>query len=285
MPHGVGELLAAIRENDPERIEATILRMSQNRRIFAPLAFGVGAFALLFEGLRLLVTNWRLTLVQILPAMWIWLATYDLKVHVLHGRSFNVVRGPLLIPIFLVIVAVTVGSFFLNGVFAFAINRPGKPAIGPAIATAKHHIRPIAVSGAILGLALAFSTTVVTRWGRPWFALCLGVVVGAMMVSYVAVPARLLGVQSNQSRRDKLWASGLGAALGATVCTPPYVLARVGILMLGSKALIIPGIFVLTLGVALQAGATGAVSAIKMSTKLRVGAPTERTDQPVASGG
>jgi hypothetical protein len=274
MPHGIGELLAAIRETDQERVEATILRMSRSRRMFAPLAFGVGAFALLFEGLRLLVTNWRLTLVQILPAMWIWLATYDLKVHVLHGRSFNVVRGPVLIPIFLVIIAVTVGSFFLNGVFAFAINRPGKPEIGPGIATAKRHIRAIALSGAILGVALAFSTTVVTRWGRPWFALCLGVVVGAMMISYVAVPARLLGVRSNQSRRDKLWATGLGAALGATVCTPPYVLARIGILMLGSKALIIPGVFVLTLGVALQAGATGAVSAIKMSTKLRAGAQT-----------
>jgi hypothetical protein len=271
MPRGVGELLAAIRENDQEKIEATILRMSRSRRMFAPLAFGVGAFALLFEGLRLLVTNWRLTLVQILPAMWIWLATYDLKAHVLHGRSFHVVRGPLLIPVFLVIVAITIGSFFLNGVFAFAINQPGKPEIGLGIATARRHLRPIATSGAILGLALAFSTTVVTRWPHPWFALCLGVVVGAMMVAYVAVPARLLGVRPNQSRRDKLWASALGAALGATVCTPPYVLARVGILMLGSKALFIPGIFLLTIGVGLQAGATGAVSAIKMSTKLRAG--------------
>ena len=280
MPHGIGELLAAIRENDQERIEATILRTSRSRRMFAPLAFGVGAFALMFEGLRLLVTNWRLTLVQILPAMWIWLATYDLKLHVLHGRSFHVLRGPVLIPVVLVIVALTVGSFFLNGVFAFAINRPGKPEIGPGIATAKRHIRPIAASGVILGLALAFSTTVVTRWGRPWFALCLGVVVGLMMVSYVAVPARLLGVRSNQSRRDKLFATGLGAALGATVCTPPYVLARVGILMLGSKALIIPGIVVLTIGVALQAGATGAVSAIKMSTKLRTG---EQTREDVAA--
>ena len=38
--------------------------------------------------------------------------------------------------------------------------------------------------------------------------------------------------------------------------------------MLGSKALLIPGIFVLALGFTLQAGATGAVRAIKLSAKL-----------------
>jgi hypothetical protein len=38
--------------------------------------------------------------------------------------------------------------------------------------------------------------------------------------------------------------------------------------MLGSSALLIPGIFVLTLGFTLQAGATGAVRAIKMSATL-----------------
>ena len=72
-------------------------------------------------GVRLLLTNWRLTLVQFLPAMWIWLATYDLKAHVLHGKSFHVLRGPLLIPIGVAIVAITAASFFLNAVFAFAI--------------------------------------------------------------------------------------------------------------------------------------------------------------------
>ena len=36
---------------------------------------------------------------QILPAMWIWLAMFDLKGHTLHGKSFNVLRGPILIPL------------------------------------------------------------------------------------------------------------------------------------------------------------------------------------------
>jgi len=59
-------------------------------------------------------------------------------------------------------------------------------------------------------------------------------------------------------------------AVSATVCTPPYVLGRLGILMLGSSAVLvfIVGVFALAVGVTLQAGPTGAVRAIKMSATL-----------------
>jgi uncharacterized membrane protein len=266
----IGSLVRAIEDNDEDRIEDVILRLSRSRRLLAPLAFAVGAIVMLFDGLRLLVANWRLTLVQILPAMWIWLAMLDLKAHVLHGKSFTVLRGPVLIPVGLLIVAFTVASFFLNAVFAFAISRLGRPEIRPAVAQARQHLRTIMISGAVLGVLLAFSTTVVTRWGRPWFTISLGIVIGVMMICYLAVPARMIGVKPEQSRRDKLWATAVGGALSATVCTPPYLLGRLGILMLGSSALLIlvAGTFVLALGVTLQAGATGAVRAIKMSATL-----------------
>src|SRR5450755_510877 len=270
----IGTLVRAIQDNDGARIEEAILRLSRSRRIYAPLGFAVGAFVMLFDGLRLLVTNWRLTVVQILPAMWIWLAMLDLKAHTLHGKSFNVLRGPILIPLGLVIIAITIASFFLNAVFAFAVSRPGRPEVRPAIAQARHHLKPIMLSGAVVGALLAFSTIVVTRWGRPWFTISLGIVVGVMMVSYVAVPSRLIGAKpAKQSRRDKLWGTAIGGALSMTVCTPPYVLGRLGILMLGSSAVLvfIVGIFAVALGVTLQAGATGAVRAIKMSATLTRG--------------
>ncbi len=203
----------------------------------------------------------------------------DLRVHVLQGNSFNVVRGPILIPIILAIVAITVASFFLNAVFAFAITRPGRPEIRPAVAQARRHLTAILASGAVVGLLLALSTTVVTRWGRPWFTLSLGIVTGVMMVSYVAVPARLIGVKKTQSRRDKLTTSLVSSVLGATVCAPPYILGRLGLLMLGSSALLIPGIVLIALGVTLQAGATGAVRAIKMSASL-TGARQPRAAPP-----
>jgi hypothetical protein len=268
LPSRIGSLVRAIEESDETRIEEAVLTLSRRRRVFSPLAFAIGAFALLFDGLRLLLSNWRLMLVQIPSAVWIWVAMADLKAHVLHGHSFEVLRGPVLIPIILAIVAITVASFFLNAVFAFAITRPRAPEIRPAVARAQSHLTPILVSGAIVGLLLALSTTVVTRWGRPWFTLSLGIVIGVMMICYVAVPARLLGVKPTYSRRDKLWTTVIGGVLGATVSAPPYLLGRLGLLMVGSDVLLIPGIVLLALGVTLQAGATGAVRAIKMSVSL-----------------
>jgi hypothetical protein len=281
----VGRLVRAIQEDDEAMVEQ-ILRLSRSRRLFAPLAFTVGAFAMLFDGLRLLLSNWRLTLVQILPAVWIWLAMYDLKARVLHDKSFPALRGPILIPIGLAITAITVGGFFLNAVFAFAIARSRTPKIRPAFASARLHLAPIAAWGTAVGVLLAIATTVAPRWGHPWFALSLGFVIGVMMICYVAVPSRLIGMKTTYSRRDKLAATAIGGALGATVSTPPYLLGRLGILMLGSKILLIPGIVLLTLGFTLQAGATGAVRAIKMSASLtadasRKGLQTEGTgDDP-----
>ena len=128
-------LVAAVRDGDEEMVERVVLRLSNSHRALAPLAFVIGGFAMLFQGVRLLVTNWRLMLVQVLPAMWIWLAMFDLKAHALHGKSFHVLRGPVLIPIVLGIAAITAASFFLNAVFGFAIVQPGAPKVRPAFAT------------------------------------------------------------------------------------------------------------------------------------------------------
>jgi hypothetical protein len=280
----LGSLVRAIQENDEEDIQEAILRLSRSRRALAPLAVAVGGLVLLFNGVRLLVSNWRLTLVQVLPAMWIWLAMLDLKVHVLHGRSLHVLRGPILIPIGVAIVAITMASLFLNAVFAFAIGRPSDSAIRPAVKQARGHLTTILVWGGLLGVPLALATTVVTRYGHPWFGLALSVVVGAMMVCYVAVPSRLIGVKPTRSRRDKLTTTAVGGALSATVCTPPYLLGRLGILMLGTKALLIPAIFLIAVGVTLQAGATGAVRAIKMSVSLIAG-PSGGEAAPVRAPG
>jgi hypothetical protein len=275
LPARIGRLVRAIQDDDEAMVEQ-IVHLSRSRRLFAPLAFTVGAFAMLIDGLRLLLSNWRLTLIQILPAMWIWLAMFDLRARVLHGKSFPSLRGPVLIPIALAIVAITMACFFLNAVFAFAIAGSRPPKIRPAFADARLRAVTILAWGASVGAPLALGVIIAPRWGSPWFALCLGAVVGVMMVCYIAVPSRLIGVKTNYSRRDKLTASALGAALGTTVCTPPYILGRLGILMLGSKILFVPGILVLTVGVTLQAGATGAVRAVKMSARLA--ADTSRKD-------
>jgi hypothetical protein len=264
-------LVRAIRDGDSATVEAAVLRLSRSRRWLAPLALAVGAVTMLFEGLRLVCTNLRLMVIQIIPAMWIWLAMFDLKLHALHGRSFNVLRGPIVIPLVLLVAAITAACYFLNAVFAFAIAAPGKPEIRPGFEEARRHRRVVLAAGFVMGLLLGFSTIIVTRWGHPWFALSLGIVVGLMMVSYVALPARLIGAKRASSRKDKLVASAVGGLLGAVVSAPGYTLGRIGVLMLGVRGLVVLGVILLAFGFAFQAGATGAIKAIKFSTSLIAG--------------
>jgi hypothetical protein len=277
----VERLVTAIRTGDDAMVERTVLALSQRSRWLAPLALLVGAFAMLFQGVKLLFTNWRLTLVQILPAMWIWAAMLDLKAHALHGKEFHILRGPLLSLVLLVIAALTAGSFYLNAVFAFAISRPGPPEIRPAFTQARLHLRTVLAWGLAVGLALGFATMVVDRWGKFWFSLTLSAVVAVMMVAYVAVPARLIGVKSERSRRDKLTASAVGGAVGAVVCAPPFALGRVAILLLGSHTFRYLAILLLVIAVVLQTGATSSVKAIKMSAKLTVGKGPAETGAPI----
>ena len=267
----VKELIHSIRNGDEAMISQAVVDLSQRRRYLAPLGFLIGAFAMLFEGVRMLVTNWRLLLIEVLPAMWIWAAMLDLKIHALHGRTFHVIRGPILIPLIAVVALITAASFYLNAVFAFAIATPGPPQIRSGFVKARQHIRTVTAWGFSIGLALGVAVLVFPRWGRWWFTISLSIVVALLMLTYVAIPSRLIGMKSTYSARDQLSATVIGSAMGAVVCSPAYRLGRVGLVMLGSKRLFVFGIVVLIIGFGLQAGAAGAVKAVTVSAKLVAG--------------
>jgi len=265
----LGEVARGVREGDEQEVVRAVEALSRRHRLLAPLALLVGGVAMLFGGVRLLLTNWRLTVIQIPPAMWIWAAMYDLRGHVLHDRTVQAVTGAVVIPIIAGVVAITMVCFWLNAVFGFAISQDDKPEVRPAMDEARPHLATILGSGGVVGLALGLTVTVVTRAHRPWFALTLSIVIGVMMIAYVAVPARLIGVESGAvSRRDRLSASVVGSVLGAVVSTPAYVMGRIGLLMIGSPFLRIPGILIFIVGFTLQATATSAVKAVKMGAKL-----------------
>jgi hypothetical protein len=266
----IRRLVNAARDGRPEDVQAMVVALSRRNRLLAPLVFAVDAVAMLFEGVRLLATNWRLTLIQVLPAMWIWAAMIDLKAHALHGKSFHIIHGVLLLVLVLIVVLLTALAYFLNAVFAFAISADGPPVIRPAVATAREHLRVVLGFGAVVGIALAFSTLITPRWGSLWFVMTLSIVIGIMMVSYVAVPGRLIGIQKQapMSRRDSITAAAVGGALGAVVCSPPYLLGRIGLILLGSRTFFVFGVLLLVIGFVLEAAATSAVKTIKVSAKI-----------------
>jgi hypothetical protein len=284
-------LIAAIRENDDQKVEDAVLQLARTRRILAPLALAVSAFVMLFSGLRLLVTNWRLMLIQALPAMWIWAATYDLKAHVLHGKEFNIIRGPIVLLLFVAVVLITIAVFYLNASFAFAISEPGSPDLRAGFRQARKHMKAVTIWGTGVGVALAVATMLAPRWGLGWFALLLGIVLAVMMLCYVAVPARIVGMRTakrantaQSGQKAKLAALAVTGLFGAIVCTPPYAIARGGIILLGSSTLFPLGVALLVIGLILEAGATGAVKAIKVSAKLLAGRSPETAGDQASPG-
>ncbi len=275
-------LVHAIRTGDDDTVEAAVLALSQRNRWLAPMALIVGGLAMLFQGVRTLFINWRLTLIQILPAMWIWVVLVDIKAHVLHGKGFHVFTNPLVeVAVIAAIALVTAASFYLNAVFAFAIARKGTPEIRPAFAMARTHLGTIVVWGLGVGVLTGFSAIVVSRWGQFWFAFSLGIMAGVLMFAYVAVPSRLLGLRTKQSRRDKLAATAVGGAVGAVVCSPPYALGRIALILIGSHTFRYLAILLLVIAVVLQTGATSAVKAVKMSAKIVAGSTPEEADAEV----
>lgn len=277
-------LFAAIRDGDDHMVEQAVLQLAGTRKIFAPLALIVGAFVMLFNALRLLVTNWRLLLVQALPALLIWAVTLDLKEHVLYGSEFKVIRGPIVVVLFVLAVLVTIGAFFFNAAFAFTISQPGSPDVKAGFQQARRHPRAVIGWGGAIGLALGVSAILVPRWGLHWFVLSLGIVLAVMMVCYVAVPARIVGVRSAKpadmaGRRDKLAATALAGLVGGIICAPAFAISRIGEGLLGSGSLFAFGVALIVIGLTLEAGATGAVKAVKVSAKLLAGR------SPAAPGG
>jgi hypothetical protein len=288
----VRRLVAAIRDNDEHQVEEAVLQLAGTRKILAPLALAAGAFVMLFSGLRLLVTNWKLMLVQALPAMWIWAATYDLKAKVLRGQPFHDIRGPIVLVLFAAVVLITIAVFWLNAAFAFAISQPGPPDLRAGFSQARRHVRAVTGWGTGVGLALAVATMLAPRWGLGWFALLLGIVLAVMMVCYVAVPARIAGIRTakpvppaQSGRASRLAGVAVTGLFGAIVCTPPYVIARLGITLLQPSSALFPlGVALLVIGLMLEAGATGAVKAIKVSAKLLAGRSRQAPGDRASSG-
>ena len=272
-----------VRDSDQEVVDDTVMQLIRHRPWLEPLALAVGAFGMLLDGVKLLFTNWRFTLIQVLPAMWIWAAMFDLKVHFLHDKAVRDFSWPQLALLVLACVAITAASFYLNAVFGYAITRPGAPKIRPAFTQTRSHLAVVLGWGAVTGLFLGIAAFAVFRWGGLlWFTVSMSIVIWLLMICYVAVPSRLIGMKTTHSWRDRLTATVVGGAIGGVVCAPPYLLGRIGLLMLGSKVLFIPGIIFLVIGGTLEAGTVGAVRTVKMSAKLVSGG--DRADNKAPSG-
>ena len=135
----VWQLARAVADADPGKIESAARQFGESRPYLAPVAWAAGTIVLLIRGVKLLVLNWRLSLIQLVPAGWIWLVMWDLKQHALRGAPFrHVTLGGVVLVVALTVV-VSTAAFWCNTVFAFAIDVL-PPQIRPAIRHTNRHL-------------------------------------------------------------------------------------------------------------------------------------------------
>jgi hypothetical protein len=259
----------AVADADPTEIESTALRLGASRRYLAPVAWAAGALVLLVRGVKLLFLNWRLTLIEFVPAAWLWLVMWDLKQHALRHASFRHFTVAGTITLFVIAIAASIASFWCNTVFGFAIGHP-RPRIAPAARQARPFLLPIVGAGFVLGTVLALSAIGIPRVNARWLYLAwMGALYAVMLTSFVVVPARIIGLRKQKlPPRQALGRLTVGGALSAIAMTPGFVLDRIGLILIGTSHLRILGLVLLSIGTALYAAGMSSVRAVKLTMKF-----------------
>ena len=272
-------LAGAVADADSVTIETAARRFAGSKRWLAPVAWAAGTLVLAVRGVKLLVLNWRLTLIQVVPAAWIWLVMYELKQHSLRGVPFRHLTVVAALLIILLSLVVSIAAFWCNVVFAFAIDEP-PPRIRPAVQRARRHRSRILGFGVLLGAALGSAAVLIPRIDSTWlYVITLGAILSVMLVSFVAVPARVLGRRPQKlPPKQAIGRTATGWALSGVAMSPGVLLDRIGLIMIGVPGLRILGFLVLSVGTALYAAGMSAVKAVKMSIKL--GAPDAPLHSP-----
>lgn len=271
LPARLASAARAVADADPADIEAAARQLGESRRYLAPVAWAAGALVLLVRGVKLLLLNWRLTLVEFVPAAWLWLVMWDLKQHALRHAAFRELTVGGTITLFVLAIAISVASFWCNTVFGFAIGRP-RPRIRPAARQARPYRLPIVGAGVALGTLLGVSAIGIPRVETRWLYLAwLGGLYALMLTSFVVVPARIIGLRKQKlPPRQAIGRLTVGGALSAIAMTPGFVLDRIGLILIGSSHLRILGFVLLSIGTALYAAGMSSVRAVKLTMKLDV---------------
>jgi hypothetical protein len=265
------EVVRAVADADPEQIEATARRLGSSRRYLAPIAWVAGMLVLVVRGISLLLTNWRLLLVEAVPATWIWFTMWDLRREGLRAPPLrDVTVGDVLLSL-AVASAASVVVLWCNCVFGFAISQR-RARLRPAIRDTWPFRGRLLVAGVVVGIGLVVSFAAIPRLDSVWvYAAALGATYGILLSSLVVMPAWVIGVQRRRFgpvETVQRWVTGW--ALAAVAMTPGFVVARVGELFLDIPRGQLIGYLLLTVGVALYAAGLSSVKAVTLSMKLDI---------------
>jgi hypothetical protein len=280
-PRALAKAIAAVRSTDPAAVESALEGLSGRRRWLKPLAYAAGTVAVVFDGVLLLIRNWRLTLLQLAPATWIWVMTWNLKHHLLKGEELpaHVSAGAAV-----VLLTVAQIAYWCNATFAFTMAQGTTTDIRAAFREARPHWRLVGGLALLTGALQSGVWLLLPHMRLSTFWIALLSIYVVQLYLFVAIPSWLLGVRASGPRRERTIQGATTGALSAVASTPGFLLNRIGLLLLGVGSLWIVGVVILAIGAVLHVTASSSVRVVKMSLKLRAGGSDEATPPSVDEG-
>jgi hypothetical protein len=264
--HALVRATAAVRSTDPASVESALKDLGGRRRWLAPLVYAAGTVAVVFDGVLLLLRNWRLTLLQLFPAVWIWVMTWNLKHHFLSKPTFS--TGAV-IPIAVGVLIAAQVAYWSNATFAYTLGQSAAGDIRAAFGEARRHWRLIGGLALLTGAVQGGIWLAIPRLEADWLWVALLVMFVVQVYLFIAIPCWLLGVGKIGSRRERTTRSVTTGVLSGVASMPGFLLNRIGLLLLGSGALWILGGALVAIGAVLHVTASSSVRVVKLSLRLR----------------
>ena len=270
----LADAVAAVRGTDPATVESALKDLGDGRRWLVPLVYAAGTVAVVFDGVLLLLHNWRLTLLQLFPAVWIWAMTYNIRHHVLSETTST---SAALAAAVGVLLAAQV-SYWCNATFAYTMPQATTD-IRAAFGEARPHWRLIGGLALLTGGLQALIWLLVVRLDVSWLWIAYFVMFAVQVYLFVAIPCWLVGAGKTGTRRERTTQSVTTSVLSGVAAMPGFLLNRIGWLLLGAGAVGIIGGILLAIGAVLHVTASSSVRVVKLSLRLRPATAQATGDQ------
>lgn len=251
-----------------DELLATIAQLRVGRVLAGPLSFLAGAVLLVLHGIVLLLTNWRLLVLELIPAIWIAAVLWDWRFHVVEGHELTELHGGWAIAIAAFVVLATMASYWCNIAFTYsALDH--RMRLQDAARKASGHARLVATAALGVGLLHAWVSVRGPVKGLPTVTVGLGLVALLNLYLYTALPAQALGLRRQRPSPTQYVAKTVtSGAVSMVVSLPGLLLALLAHALLGVTVLRALGVVVLAVAVVLQVAAASSSRAVSMSAQI-----------------
>ena len=256
---------AAVRSTDPATVESALTDLARRGRWLKPLAYAAGTVAVVFDGVLLLIGHWRLTLLQLAPAAWVWIMSWNLRNQMLASSHVSTASS---IAIAVAVLVAAQTAYWCNATFGYTMVQGEQTDIRAAFAEARPHWRLVGGLALLTGAVQASIALAIPHWQVGWLWIALLVMFIVQIYLFVAIPSWLLGVRKTGTRRDRTVQSLTTGVLSGVAATPGFLLNRIGLLLLGTSLFWI-GVAVVSIGAVLHVTASSSVRVVRLSLRLR----------------